>query len=50
MNAAQAGFIKFAALELFEIVSKIEPEMTLMVENLQTNLAYYEEMAQQDGE
>ena len=50
LNAAQAGFIRFAALELFELLSTIEPALTELVDNLRSNLDVYEEMARQsDG-
>lgn len=47
LNAAQAGFIRFAALELFELLSGIEPALGELVENLRSNLTVYEEMARQ---
>lgn len=50
LNAAQAGFIRFAAMELFELLSGIEPDLEVMVQNLRDNMAVYEEKAQRgDG-
>jgi len=50
VNAAQAGFIRFAALELFEILNRIDPELQEMVETLRKNLEFYEEKAERgDG-
>jgi 3'5'-cyclic nucleotide phosphodiesterase len=45
MNAAQAGFIRFAALELFELLSRVDPALQEMVDNLRANLDTYEEKA-----
>ena len=50
LNAAQAGFIRFAAMELFELLSEVEPGLEEMVENLRANLELYEEKARRgDG-
>ncbi len=50
LNAAQAGFIRFAAMELFQLLSEVEPGLEEMVENLRTNLELYEEKARRgDG-
>ena len=46
LNAAQAGFIRFAVLELFQLIARIEPGFQLLVDTLTTNLAIYDEMAQ----
>jgi len=46
LNAAQAGFIRFAVLELFQLIAKVEPGFQLLVDTLNTNLAIYDEMAQ----
>jgi high affinity cGMP-specific 3',5'-cyclic phosphodiesterase 9 len=45
LNAAQAGFIRFAVMELFEQLSALEPAIKVLVDNLRTNLASYEEKA-----
>jgi hypothetical protein len=45
LNAAQAGFIRFAAMELFELLSRIDPGLGEMVDNLRSNMDRYEEMA-----
>jgi hypothetical protein len=47
INAAQAGFIRFAALDLFELLRQVEPEIGEMVEHLRTNMSHYEEKARQ---
>lgn len=46
LNAAQAGFIRFAVLELFQLVAQVEPGFQLLVDTLNTNLAIYDKMAQ----
>jgi 3'5'-cyclic nucleotide phosphodiesterase len=46
LNAAQAGFIRFAAIELFELLAKIDPGLQEMVDNLRSNMETYEEKAQ----
>ena len=43
LNAAQAGFIRFAALELFELLSSVDAGLQEMVDNLRSNLQVYEE-------
>lgn len=48
LNAAQAGFIKFAAMELFELMAQVEPEFREMLDNLRDNLLVYEDMARHD--
>ena len=45
LNAAQAGFIRFAALELFELLATVDPSLSELVSNLHTNLGVYEEKA-----
>lgn len=45
VNAAQAGFIKFACLELFELLSRIEVEISDLVETLKDNIIRYERFA-----
>lgn len=45
LNAAQAGFIRFAALELFELLAGVDPALAEMVHNLRDNMAAYEEKA-----
>jgi hypothetical protein len=50
LNAAQAGFIRFAALELFELLAGIDPALQEMVDNLRGNMELYEEKARRgDG-
>lgn len=49
MNAAQAGFIKFAAMELFEQLGEVDPALREMVDNLSANLERYEAMAQNES-
>ena len=46
LNAAQAGFIRFAVLELFQLIARVEPGFQLLVDTLNTNLAIYDKMAQ----
>jgi len=43
LNQAQAGFIKFAALELFELLARLEPAMDEMVQSLRNNVQLYQE-------
>ncbi len=43
---AQAGFIKYACLELFELLRQVEPEIGVMVEQLRQNIGRYESTAQ----
>lgn len=47
LNAAQAGFIKFAALELFQVLGRIDPAFNELVANLSANLERYEAIAQE---
>lgn len=50
LNAAQAGFIRFAAMELFELLATIDPDMQELVDTLRANLETYEEKARRgDG-
>lgn len=42
VNAAQAGFIKFACMGLFELLSKIDSDIEYMVERLHENVREYE--------
>jgi len=42
MNQAQAGFIKFAAMELYELLAKLDPDMNELVEALKNNVHQYE--------
>ncbi len=46
LNSAQAGFIKFAALELFVLLNRVDPAIGEMVANLEDNLQTYEELAE----
>jgi len=47
LNAAQAGFIRFAAMELFELLAQIDPGLQEMVDNLRSNMDLYEDKARQ---
>lgn len=50
LNAAQAGFIRFAAMELFELLAGIDPDLKEMVDNLRSNMEVYETKAKEgDG-
>jgi 3'5'-cyclic nucleotide phosphodiesterase len=50
LNAAQAGFIRFAAMELFELLASVDAGLQEMVDNLRSNLQVYEEKAKRgDG-
>ncbi len=42
INQAQAGFIKFAAMELYELLARIDPEMQELVDALKENVRQYE--------
>lgn len=44
--AAQAGFIKYACLALFELLSQVEREIGVMVEHLRENIHRYESSAE----
>ena len=44
INIAQAGFIRYAALNLFQSLTIVEPEFEKLVETLKGNLNRYEEM------
>lgn len=44
--AAQAGFIKYACLELFELLSQVEEEISVMVNQLRENISRYESTAE----
>ncbi|MBI4084005.1 MAG: 3',5'-cyclic nucleotide phosphodiesterase [Candidatus Lambdaproteobacteria bacterium] len=44
MSTAQVGFIKFAAMRLFELLSVVEPALTGCVEHLHRNAHTYERM------
>jgi len=47
LNQAQAGFILFAAMSLFELLAKVDPAMTEMVTTLKDNVARYQVLAAQ---
>ena len=49
LNSAQAGFIKFAALELFDLLGRVEPNIGVMADTLRTNLHLYEILAEADS-
>ncbi len=42
MNQAQAGFIKFAAMELYELLARLDPDMEELVQALKENVRLYE--------
>lgn len=46
LNQAQAGFIKFAAMELYELLARLDPEMNELVDALKDNVHQYEESEQ----
>jgi len=46
-HSAQAGFIKFAAYELFELLTRVEKHAEPMVEALQVNQHAYEQRAKE---
>lgn len=48
LNATQAGFIRFAAMELFELLAAVEPDMHELVDNLADNLERYERKAREE--
>ena len=45
LNAAQAGFIRFAVKELFELLTRVDPGFEELVDTLNENLATYDELA-----
>lgn len=47
LNQAQAGFILFAAMSLFELLAKVDPAMMEMVTTLKDNVARYQLLAAQ---
>lgn len=42
LNQAQAGFIRFAALDLFNLISRVEPAIKVLVKALQDNVTLYQ--------
>jgi hypothetical protein len=46
LNQAQAGFIKFAAMELYELLARLDPEMKELVDALKDNVHQYEDSEQ----
>jgi hypothetical protein len=42
LNQAQAGFIRFAALDLFDYLSRIEPSLKALVKSLNDNVTLYQ--------
>lgn len=44
LNQAQAGFIRFAAMDLFDLLAKVEPGMKVMVKTLHDNISLYQSM------
>lgn len=48
LNATQAGFIRFAAMELFQLLAAVEPDMRELVDNLTDNLERYERKAREE--
>ncbi|HUJ76588.1 MAG TPA: 3',5'-cyclic nucleotide phosphodiesterase [bacterium] len=45
LNLAQAGFIRFAALDLFQLLAQLEPELEPLVETLRENIRQYQRAA-----
>jgi len=45
LNQAQAGFIRFAALDLFDLLARIEPALAVQVKTLRDNIALYQSIA-----
>ena len=45
LNSAQAGFIRFAVKELFELLARVDPGFELLVDTLNENMATYDELA-----
>jgi 3'5'-cyclic nucleotide phosphodiesterase len=44
LNQAQAGFIRFAAMDLFDYLSALEPGMKVLVKALNENVSQYQSM------
>jgi hypothetical protein len=44
LNQAQAGFIRFAAMDLFDYLAKLEPNMKVLVKSLNENVTHYQSM------
>jgi hypothetical protein len=44
LNQAQAGFIRFAALDLFNLLARIEPALQVLVKALQDNVTLYQSL------
>ncbi len=42
LNKAQAGFIQFAAMDLFECLAKLEPALEILVRTLKENVSRYQ--------
>ncbi len=42
LNQAQAGFIRFAAMDLFDLLSKVEPGLKVLVQTLNDNVGLYQ--------
>jgi cAMP-specific phosphodiesterase len=42
LNQAQAGFIRFAAMDLFDLLSKVEPALKVLVKTLNDNVNLYQ--------
>lgn len=42
LNQAQAGFIRFAAMELFDLLARIDPAMKVLVKTLTDNVTQYQ--------
>ena len=44
LNQAQAGFIRFAALDLFNLLARVEPAVKVLVKALQDNVTLYQSL------
>ena len=42
LNAAQAGFIRFAVMDLFQLLGRVDPAFGKLLDNLNSNLKHYE--------
>jgi hypothetical protein len=48
LNQAQAGFIKFAAMELYELMARLDPAIEELVAALRDNIRNYETSEDED--
>ena len=44
LNQAQAGFIRFAAMDLFDLLARVEPSLKALVKSLNENVSLYQSM------